>query len=94
MTARQVGSSAEKWRKTMSAQSSRKPEQPVLRLHVNRERCEGHGLCNAILPELLELDTLGIARAIGHGIVPQGLEERARLAMENCPELAIEIVQG
>jgi len=78
----------------MSPKSPGKPASPMMRVHVSRERCQGHALCNAILPEMFALDTLGIARAIGHGIVPPALMERARIVRDICPEHAIDIVEG
>jgi ferredoxin len=62
-----------------------------LKVHVDRERCQGHARCNALAPELFALDELGNAHEIGDGTVPPGLEEKAYLAQANCPELAIEI---
>ncbi len=78
----------------MIPKSPGKSAPPVMRVHVNRERCQGHALCNAILPEIFALDMLGIARAIGHGIVPPALTERARIVKDFCPEHAIDIVEG
>ena len=64
-----------------------------LRVHVDRERCQGHARCNALAPELFALDEFGNAHEIGDGIVPAGLEEKAWLAQANCPELAIEVTE-
>ena len=63
----------------------------ILKVRVDRERCQGHARCNALAPELFALDELGNAREIGSGVVPAGLEEKALLAQSNCPELAIEV---
>ena len=35
----------------------------------------------------------GNASAAGDGHVPPGFEEKARLAVANCPEMAVEIVE-
>ena len=64
----------------------------TLKVKVDRDRCQGHTRCNALAPELFELDDLGNAREVGDGRVPNGLEAKAYLARSNCPELAIEIV--
>jgi ferredoxin len=66
---------------------------PPVRLHVDRNRCQGHTRCLALAPELFEIDALGSAREIGDGLVPPGLAEKARLAEANCPEFAIAIVE-
>jgi hypothetical protein len=36
---------------------------------------------------------LGNASAVGEGRVPPGFSEKARLAIANCSELAIEIIE-
>ena len=65
----------------------------ILRVRVDRERCQGHARCFALAPELFELDALGNGRERGDGTVPAALEAKARLAQSNCPELAIEIIE-
>ena len=62
-----------------------------MKVRVDAERCEGHSRCHALAPELFVLDDFGNAAAIGDGAVPPGLEDKARLAMANCPEYAVEI---
>lgn len=64
-----------------------------LRVAVDPERCQGHNRCHAIAPELFELDDHGYARPAGDGAVPSHLEEKARLAMKNCPEHAVRLAQ-
>ena len=66
----------------------------VLKVKVDRERCQGHARCAALAPELFALDGLGNAHEIGDGRVPAGLEDKAFLAKANCPELAIEVIEG
>jgi ferredoxin len=70
------------------------PETKTLRIRVDPDKCQGHNRCKALAPELFELDELGNARAVGDGIVPAHLEEKAYLAKSNCPEFAVEIVEG
>jgi ferredoxin len=65
----------------------------MLKVKVDRDRCEGHARCKALAPELFVLDELGNAREVGDGSVPAGLEDKAHLAKANCPELAIEIIE-
>jgi ferredoxin len=66
----------------------------TVKVKVDRERCQGHARCAALAPELFALDELGNAQEIGDGSVPAGLEAKAYLARSNCPELAIEIIEG
>jgi ferredoxin len=62
-----------------------------MRVHVDEERCEGHGRCYATAPEVFEADEVGNGREIGDGAVPPDLEHKARVAVANCPERAITI---
>ena len=64
-----------------------------MRIRVNPEKCQGHNRCYAIAPELFEVDDFGQSTAVGGGAVPAGMEDAARLAIDNCPEYAIEIVE-
>jgi ferredoxin len=62
-----------------------------MKVRVDPELCQGHNRCYALAPELFDVDDYGYASAIGDGEVPPGLEEKARLAVANCPEQAISI---
>ena len=62
-----------------------------MRLRLDHERCQGHGRCYALAPELFESDDEGYAVLRGDGEVAPGLERQARLAVDNCPEYAIEL---
>src|ERR1051326_7178321 len=64
-----------------------------MRIRVDPEKCQGHNRCKAVAPELFELDRFGNASAAGDGHVPPEFEEKARLAVANCPEMAVEIVE-
>jgi ferredoxin len=68
-------------------------EQKVLQVTVDATRCQGHNRCKAIAPQLFDLDEFGHARVVGDGTVPDGLREKARLAVVNCPEFAIRATQ-
>ena len=65
----------------------------ILRVRVDRERCQGHARCFALAPELFELDQFGNGHERGDGSVPAPLAQKARLAQANCPELAISIIE-
>jgi ferredoxin len=69
-------------------------ERGALTVRVDRERCQGHNRCVALAPELFETDEYGYSHEIGDGAVPPALKERARLAVANCPELAVSIVES
>ncbi len=61
-----------------------------MRVKVDGDKCQGHNRCYAIAPELFDLDEYGYSHEKGSGAVPKELEEKARLAVANCPERAIE----
>lgn len=63
-----------------------------MRVVVDHERCQGHGRCHAIAPELFELDELGysVLRCEDAEILP-GLAEIAARAAAGCPERAITV---
>lgn len=65
----------------------------TMRVRVDPDKCQGHNRCKALAPELFELDEFGNASAIGDGVVPPELAEKAQLAESNCPEYAIEIIE-
>jgi ferredoxin len=62
-----------------------------MRVHVDADKCQGHNRCYAIAPELFDVDELGNAHELNGGVVPPELEEKARMAVANCPEYAITI---
>ena len=63
------------------------------RIRVDRDLCQGHARCAALVPELVDLDGDGYSVVLpGREAIPEGEEEtldRALLAVENCPEQAI-----
>jgi ferredoxin len=61
-----------------------------VKIRVDPDRCEGHARCYALAPELFSVDDYGLSSVIGDGTVPGELEEKAHLAIANCPESAIE----
>lgn len=62
-----------------------------MRIKIDADKCEGHNRCYALAPELVDVDDYGTAAVIGDGEVPPELEDKARLAVDNCPEFAITI---
>jgi len=61
-----------------------------VKVRVDPDKCQGHARCFALVPELFSVDDYGLSSVIGDGKVPVELEEKARLAIANCPEFAIE----
>ena len=65
-----------------------------MRLRIDTERCQGHGRCYDLAPDLFGEDDEGFGQVLGEGTVPAGREHDARLAVANCPERAIEMQEG
>jgi ferredoxin len=65
-----------------------------VKIRVDASKCQGHARCYGLVPELFDVDDYGLSSVIGDGTVPAELEERAALAIANCPEYAIEEVTG
>jgi ferredoxin len=64
-----------------------------MRIRVDPDKCQGHNRCKATAPELFQIDRFGNSSAAGDGRVPRELEGKARLAVANCPEFAVEIIE-
>ena len=59
-----------------------------LQISIDRVKCDGHGLCAEILPELIRMDDWGYP-IVAAGPVPERLMPLAERAMADCPVLAI-----
>ena len=57
-------------------------------LQVDRIRCDGHGLCAELLPEVIALDDWGYP-IVKAGTLAPALLEHARKAVAACPVLAL-----
>ncbi len=62
-----------------------------MKIRVDPDKCQGHARCYSLAPELFEVDDYGQSTVIVDEVPPE-LEEKARLAIANCPEYAIEII--
>jgi ferredoxin len=65
-----------------------------MKVQIDSERCQGHGRCYDLAPGLFGEDEEGFGQVLGDGVVTSGQEREARLAVANCPERAVEIVEG
>ena len=65
----------------------------AVKVQISSERCQGHGRCYDLVPDLFGEDDQGYSRLLGDGTVPPGQEREARLAESNCPERAIEVLE-
>lgn len=62
-----------------------------MRLVLDNAKCQGHGRCMAVAPELFESDEEGYAVLLVEGPIAADQEAHARLAEANCPEFAIQV---
>lgn len=65
-----------------------------MRITLDDEKCQGHGRCYALAPDLFDTDDEGYAVllvATADGMLTPGQESAAVLAADNCPEFAIEV---
>ncbi|SDK47958.1 ferredoxin [Nonomuraea jiangxiensis] len=64
-----------------------------MKAQIDQERCHGHGRCYTLAPELFGEDDEGYGQVAGDGVVPAAGERAARLAVSNCPERAIDLIE-
>ena len=61
-------------------------------IEIDPIRCDGHGLCAELLPEMIALDDWGYPM-VTDGPIPPGLRGHAQRAVDACPVLAIRLAQ-
>ncbi|MFG2196474.1 ferredoxin [Streptomyces sp. NPDC048639] len=61
-----------------------------MKLLLDSTRCQGYGLCQEPVPDLIELDEFGYANVLARD-VPPGSEDDARAAVEACPNSALRL---
>lgn len=63
-----------------------------MRIVLDSEKCQGHGRCYALAPDLFDADDEGYAvLRVEGGEIPDGRRGDAALAADNCPEFAITV---
>jgi len=62
-----------------------------MRIVVDHEKCQGHGRCYDLAPEVFGADNDGYVELLVTGDVPPALEAKARTAVNNCPERALSL---
>jgi ferredoxin len=63
-----------------------------MKVQIDSGRCQGHGRCYDLVPDLFGDDDEGYGRVL-HYVVPPGREPDAQRAVANCPERAIELIE-
>ncbi|QJY49932.1 ferredoxin [Pseudonocardia broussonetiae] len=61
-----------------------------MKLSIDRERCEGYGLCAESAPELMHLDDEG-ELVLDHDEVPPSAGPAAESAVRVCPVAALKV---
>ena len=64
-----------------------------MKLQIDSARCQGHGRCYDLVPELFGEDDEGYGTVLGTGVVPPDKVQQARRAVANCPERAIDLLE-
>jgi ferredoxin len=64
-----------------------------MRVLIDAERCQGHGRCYDLAPDLFGEDDEGYATLVGDGHIPDDREADTHLAVANCPEQAIAVLR-
>jgi ferredoxin len=62
-------------------------------VRIDSERCQGHGRCYDLAPQVFSEDDEGYGLVTGDGTVSDEHANAVRLAVENCPENAIQVLQ-
>lgn len=62
-----------------------------MHIEYDRSRCQGHGRCYALAPELFDSDDEGFAVVLVSGELDADQVAAATLAADNCPEYAITV---
>lgn len=62
-------------------------------MHItyDRAKCQGHGRCYALAPELFDADDEGYSVVLVSGELTDEQVVAAQLAADNCPEYALSI---
>lgn len=62
-----------------------------MKVAIDAGRCQGHTVCNMIVPEIFELSDDDGHASVSVEIVPAEFEAKVRRAAANCPEGAVVI---
>ena len=65
-----------------------------MRVAIDPERCQGHGRCYSLVPQLFGEDDEGYGTVLGDGRLSEEQQDDAELAVRNCPESAITLEEG
>lgn len=62
-----------------------------MRIQADAGRCEGHGLCADIAPEVYDLDDEAVV-ILRYEVLPEALYAKAEAGARACPVAALKVV--
>jgi ferredoxin len=62
-----------------------------MKIVVDRSRCEGHGMCESLVPDVFRLDDDGVSMLLRDTLLDGELDE-VRLAVDSCPVQALSLL--
>lgn len=62
-----------------------------MRIEVDRNKCEGHGLCEQLGPLVYQLDDEGELVLLHEKSVPVELQDQAQSGARSCPVAALTV---
>jgi ferredoxin len=65
-----------------------------MRVIVDLGKCQGHGRCYDLAPDVFEPDARGHVDVAVDGDLPPVLQPDARIGVRNCPEAALRLSAG
>jgi ferredoxin len=64
----------------------------IVKVHIDKEICAGCGSCEVFCPEVFRIEDDIAVNVLGEEkVVPDGVEEKCREAVDTCPVEAISI---
>ena len=64
-----------------------------MKVQIDSDRCQGHGRCYDLAPDLFGADDEGYGQVLGDGLVSPDREQEAGRAAANCPESAVAVLE-
>ncbi|BBC30955.1 hypothetical protein SGFS_022490 [Streptomyces graminofaciens] len=63
-----------------------------MRIQTDTSRCEGHGLCADVAPEVYDLDEDAVV-VLRHDVLPEALRAKAEAGARACPVAVLRVVE-
>jgi ferredoxin len=63
-----------------------------MKVVVDYKKCQGHGRCYDLAPDVFEPDERGHVDLAVTGELPPGLEPDTWIGVQNCPEAALRLI--